>query len=173
MFKAYLVCPFFRTCFPVIKKSNWQSLRILCNYINFSKESLRLVHEVLVIRCDAHKGDVFIFVLHPGLLLVLRLCRRHTNPFLVVLKSLFFLILFRRLKKTLFFYPSPRIGNAATLTSSKRTQDRNTPCAIEARVVRQTSSGSFYLWAKCRCIRVPSKLCCALLSVRGVFRCCN
>ena len=44
------------------------------------------------------------------------------------------------------------VGNTPTLTSSKRTQNRNTPSATEARVVRQTHSG-FYWWAKCRCIR--------------------
>ena len=50
-------------------------------------------------------------------------------------------ILFRRLKNTVL-YP-PGIGNTSTLTSSRRTQIRNTPLTTEARVVRQTHSGVF------------------------------
>ena len=50
--------------------------------------------------------------------------------------------LFRRLKKNCFFDP-PWIGNTPTLTSSKRTQNRNTSFTIEARVVRQTHSVFF------------------------------
>ena len=66
-------------------------------------------------------------------------------------------------KKTVF-YP-PRIGNTSTLTSSKRTQNRNTPFTTEARVVRQTHSVFFYWWTKCRCVRVPSHVCCGKVAL--------
>ena len=80
--------------------------------------------------------------------------------------------LFRRLK--ILFFPfllltSPGIGNTPTLTSSKRTQNRNTPFTTEARVVRQTDSVFFffYWWPKCRCMRVPSQVCCGKVALFG------
>ena len=51
-------------------------------------------------------------------------------------------MLFRRLK-ILFVYPPWDWQTLRTLTSSKRTQNRNTPFFTEARVVRQTHSAFF------------------------------
>ena len=74
--------------------------------------------------------------------------------------------LFRRLKKNCFFFDPPWIGNTPTLTSSKRTQNRNTSFTIEARVVRQTHSVFFFWWATGRCMRVPSQVCCGKVALQ-------
>ena len=77
-------------------------------------------------------------------------------------------ILFRRLESTVF--QPPGIGNTPTLTSSKRSRNRNTPCTTEARVVRQTAQRFFLvghvpscscavesvLWESCPVTRSPS-----------------
>ena len=74
-------------------------------------------------------------------------------------------------------YP-PGIGNTPTLTRSKRTENRNPPFATEARWVWQTHSVflSFFWWVKCRCVCVPSKVCCrkvALLRAHLRVRACT
>ena len=79
-------------------------------------------------------------------------------------------ILFRRLKNTVFTLPGLAI--LRTLTSSKRTQNRNTPFTTEARVVRKTHCFFFFLlvgqvplyacavasvlWESCPVTRSPS-----------------
>ena len=72
-------------------------------------------------------------------------------------------ILFRQLENTLF-YPTG-IGNTPTLTSSKRTQNRNTPFATEAPRGKANTQRFPYKWAKRRCIGVPSKVCCGKVSL--------
>ena len=45
------------------------------------------------------------------------------------------------------------------------------PFTIEVHVVKQTSIVFFYWWAKCRCVRVPWKLCCGIVTLqRAQFR---
>ena len=56
------------------------------------------------------------------------------------------------------FYP-PRIGNTSTLTSSKRTQNRNTPFTTEARLVRQTHRFFFFTGGPSAVVRVCRRTC--------------
>ena len=72
-------------------------------------------------------------------------------------------ILFRRLKNYCFF-TLPGLAILRTLTSSKRTQNRNTPFATAARVVRQThsffSGGPIAVVCACRrkCVACTDRL---------------
>ena len=68
-------------------------------------------------------------------------------------------ILFRRLQKTVFFYP-PGIGK--TPNSHKLEAHSKIAIPVDNRGPRGTANAQlfFYLWAKCRCTRALSQLCC-------------